>query len=92
MIHIAVTWRHESAADPIELFSELDDERFEVRKVEVFRDGRMQFAHASTQSGTSLLGILPVPPLEEIASDPQFTPRRITKEEFDAVWKAARSN
>jgi len=89
MTHIVVTWHHENPDEPVELFSELDDERFEVRKVEVFRDGRKCFADASANSGNTALGIVPVPPLDEIASDRQFTPRTITKEEFEATWVTA---
>jgi hypothetical protein len=37
MTHIVVTWHHQHPDEPVELFSELDDERFEVRKVEVSR-------------------------------------------------------
>lgn len=86
MTHIVVIWHHENLDDPVELFSELDDERYEVRKVEVFRDGRKCFADASAHSGNTALGIVPVPPLEEIASDRQFRPRTITRQEFEAAW------
>ncbi len=89
MTHIVVTWHHKNPDDPVKLFSELNDERFEVRKVEVFRDGRRCFADASATSGDTMLGIVPVPPLEEIASDREFTPRTITREEFEAEWIAA---
>ena len=89
MTHVVVTWHHENPDYPVELFAELDDERFEVRKVEAFRDGRKCFADASGHSGDTFLGIEPVPPLEEIGSDPQFTPRPITREEFEAAWLAA---
>ena len=89
MTHISVTWHHENPDDPVELLSELDDERFEVRKVEIFRDGRRCFADASAHSGNTALGIVAVPPLEEIASDRQFTLRIITREEFEAAWVAA---
>ena len=61
----------------------------DLKLVEVFRDGRKCFADASTNSGNTALGIVPVPPLEEIASDRQFTPRTITREEFEAAWVAA---
>ena len=89
MTHIAVTWHHENPDYPIELFSELDNARFEVRKVEIFRDGRKCFADVSNRSGETALGILPVPPLEEIALDHQFTPRLVTRDEFEAAWIAA---
>ncbi len=89
MTHIAVTWHHENADEPVALFSELDAQRYEVRKVEVFRGGRKCFADATAHSGNTALGIVPVPPLEEIALDRQFTPRTISKEEFEAEWVAA---
>jgi hypothetical protein len=89
MTHIAVQWHHGNPDDPVELYSELDEQRYEVRKVEVFRDGRRCFADGPQQSGRTRLGIVPVPPLEEIASDRQFTPRVITPAEFEAAWEAA---
>lgn len=43
---ISVQWLHSNPNYPIELLSELDNERNEVRKVEIFADGRMQFANS----------------------------------------------
>ncbi len=37
-------------------------------------------------SGSTRLGEEPIPPLSEIASDPQFEPIEITKEEFEEIW------
>jgi hypothetical protein len=42
---------------PVVLYSELDDNRFEVRKVEVFRDGRLGYADAVRSSGGTGLGL-----------------------------------
>ena len=89
MTYILVTWHHDNPDYPVELYSELDDERFEVRKVECFRDGRRCFADAAGHSGNTTLGTAPVPPLNEIASDRQFTAREITKEVFDQAFVAA---
>ncbi len=89
MTYILVIWHHENPDDPVALYSELDDERFEVRKVECFRDGRRCFADAAGHSGKTRLGVVPVPPLHEIASDRQFTAQEITKEAFAQQFVAA---
>src|SRR5262249_25192281 len=36
---IRVEWRHDSPDDPVVLYSELDAERWETRKVDVYADG-----------------------------------------------------
>lgn len=91
MKYIAVTWRT-NRGYPIELYSELDDQRYECRKVEVFADGRAEFADAVEQTGDTQLGEVPVPPLADIASDSQFVPREISASEFEAVWQSARQS
>lgn len=73
------------------LYSELDDQRMEVRKVEVFADGRMDYAGRMGHKGNARLGKVPVPPLDEIAADPEFEPVKINQGEFDAVWAKANS-
>ncbi|WP_224368903.1 DUF6881 domain-containing protein [Hyalangium versicolor] len=86
MKYLKVHWHHSSADTPVLLYSELDAERWEVHKVEVYRDGRHEFACDSVTTGSTRLGEVPVPPLEEIASDPEFSPTEISKEEFEKVW------
>ena len=87
---IAVRWLHSNSEDPIELYSELDAERNEVRKVEVFADGRAHYADANSSTGDTILGSIPIPSLAEIADDPQFVPHEIAVEEFESIWQAAR--
>jgi hypothetical protein len=74
---------------PVRICSELDENRYEVRKVEVFRDGSIGYAYDDIEAGPAGLGKLPVPPLEKIAQDPYeiFFPKEITKEEFEQIWK-----
>jgi hypothetical protein len=79
--------RHPS--EPTLLYSELDDARWETRKVEIFRDGKMGYASRITSSGLTGLGLEPVPPISIIASNPEFDPVEITKDEFDEVWDRA---
>jgi hypothetical protein len=87
MNYICVKWKHAFSDEPILLYSEMDDNRWEVRKVEIFADGRVGYATAVESSGGSHLGEAPIPSVQEIANDPQFEPTVITKEEFDAVWR-----
>ncbi len=44
MKYIRVKWNHLFSDEPVLLFSELDDARWEVRKIEVFRDGHQGYA------------------------------------------------
>lgn len=87
MQYIKVRWLHDDPDEPVLLYSELDEERWEVRKVEIYRDGRHELACDWLVTGTTRLGEVPVPPLEEIAADPEFEPTEITKEEFEEAWE-----
>jgi hypothetical protein len=89
MRYVRVAWKHVFPDDPILIYSELDDDRWEVRKVEVFRDGALGYASAKGSSRSLGLGLEPYPPLEEIAGDPQFEPVEITRQEFEDIWLRA---
>jgi hypothetical protein len=86
MKYIRVGWKHQNPDMPVLLYSELDASRWEVRKVEVFRNGRCGYASAEGSSGGTRLGQVPVPTLSEIALDPEFDPEEISREEFEKVW------
>lgn len=86
MQYILVRWVHNNPDYPVLLFSELDDSRFETRKVEIFLDGSRGYASDSEEVGETRLGIEPVPPISEIARDAEFQPVEITQEEFEKVW------
>ena len=90
MRYIKVRWVHDHPREPVWLFSELDDGRWETRKVEIFTDGSKGFASKEEDMGATLLGERPVPVLNQIASDPQFMPEEISREEFEEIWRARR--
>ncbi len=90
MKYVRVVWTHSFPDEPICLFSELDRARLEVRKIEVFRDGRRGWAGGGESSGGTELGEVPFPSLEEIASDSQFQPGEIDADEFEAEWRKRR--
>ena len=84
--YIRVRWLDPSPDDPVELWSELDPDRFELRKVEIWADGRVGYAAPKTAVGGATLGFEPVPTLEEMGADPQFAPETISQSEFDELW------
>jgi hypothetical protein len=91
MQYIKVIWKHDFKEEPILLYSELGGNRWEVRKVEVFRDGSYGYA-GDGREYRSGLGLMAVPSLDEIARDPEFEPCQISKDEFEAIWRAAQKN
>lgn len=93
MEYIKVKWIHSHPDEPTLLYSELDEERWERRKVEVFPGGLIGFATMteSTPLTKTKISLEPLPTLQEIASDPQFQPVEITKAEFEQVWSSRMS-
>ena len=89
MSFLAVQWHHTNPEDPIWLYSELNNERCEIRKVEVFADGLHDWAEGGRSTGAAQLSTRPLPSFEEVALQPEFTPREISHEEFEAVWRKA---
>ena len=89
--YVKVRWDHDFADDPVELFSELGEDRYEVRKVHVHRDGRADWADAGRETDTIGLGEVPFPPLAEISAQPEFHAEEITAAEFEAAWLRATS-
>ena len=87
MTYLKVRWIHKSPDDPVLLYSELDDERREIRKVEIFPDHSIGFASANSKAKDTRLGEVPVPSIEEIAADPEFEPREISLADFELIWR-----
>lgn len=86
MRYIKVKWNHSNPQMPVTLYSEIDDAGWELRKVEIFRDGSVGYASAAESRGDTGLGLVPIPPILEIAKDPAFEPSEITAKEFEEVW------
>ncbi len=87
LIYLAVNWIHSNPDEPVSLYSELDENLVELRKVEVFADGTAGYAGPNQQSGNTRLAILPLPSKEEIETEMQFQPRYISRDEFEEIWK-----
>ena len=86
VIAIDVMWNHDFDAGPVRLVSVLDENRYEIFKLEFFRDGRVGFADEKRSTLGTYLGLLPVPALSEINAEPQFEARETTMQEFRTLW------
>ena len=89
MNYLRVRWVHQYPNEPVLLLSELDTERYEVRKIEVFADGRKGFASSNKSFGGTVLGERPIPPPDEIALDRQFVVESTDANDFEAAWSEA---
>lgn len=86
MRYFQVDWLHENNEYPISIFAEIDDKGWEIRKIEVFRDGHKGFAEHLEDEGETMLGEKPWPEIEVIVSDDQFKARELSSAEFESEW------
>ncbi|MEV0028519.1 hypothetical protein [Nocardia sp. NPDC050793] len=92
MEYIRVAWSHEFDNEPIEFYSEIGDDRYEVRKVQVYRDGRREWAAENRETDTAFLAEAPFPSIDEIAEQADLRVWSISAEEFEREWDAATSS
>ncbi len=76
---------------PLLIWSELDDDRFEIRKVEIFKNGRMTFAPGGPDPSTWLADV-PIPLSSVISDGAEFTALDIDATQFEVVWQEALQN
>lgn len=89
MSYIKVRWLHSLEGEPYEILLELDRERYELRKIEKFKNGEIGFCSGSIDCNSSGLSELPVPSLDEINCDKQFIAESMSIEAFEDEWGRA---
>jgi hypothetical protein len=90
MTYLKLKWLEAGEKYPVWLYSELDAERWETRKVDVFADGTMAWADETTDDEmNTALGSTPAPTFQEIANDPEFEAEEISREQFEVIWNEA---
>ena len=87
--YLRVQWQHNFPEEPVELYSEVNDEGYETRKVQVFRDGRTERADADTETRMTGLSEVPIDPPGEIGLQDDFFPSVISRAEFERMWSQA---
>ncbi len=90
MRYIDVGWLHDDDTEPVRLLSEIDADGYEVRKIEIYRDGRAEYADAERSTGNAILGEREVPADNEIAADGQFRLNPTTGDQFERAWRVVR--
>ena len=91
MKYIRLYWIHDRRDMPVWLISELDDENWETRKVEIWRDGTKGYADRATSYGSTGLAQVPLPSFQELAELPGFEFEEISRAEFEQEWNARNS-
>ncbi|MFJ6607067.1 DUF6881 domain-containing protein [Streptomyces lydicus] len=84
-----VIWHHDFEEEPVTLFSEIDEEGYETRKVQEYRDQRLLRTDGSDETAEIGLSEGPVGKFEDVAAQPEFSAFALTEGDFEAVWRAA---
>ncbi|MFH7323633.1 DUF6881 domain-containing protein [Aeromicrobium sp. JJY06] len=91
MRYLQVHWNHGFSGDPVILYSEIDADGYEIRKVDEYANGRLDLADYGIETGNTSLGTAPTPTLEEINRDAQFRATPLDPEEFERIWDRAKA-
>ncbi|MEU1011017.1 hypothetical protein [Streptomyces sp. NPDC005890] len=68
-----VTWSRELQSEPVGFYSEIGRDGYEVRKIQLYQDGRALKAGKSHESAEIGLSEVPVGSIEDVASQPVFS-------------------
>lgn len=82
-------WKHHRSDTPVEIYSELDEERWETRKVEVFADGGLRYSDGVDSTGTCDLSDQPLPPIDPNFENRTLVATAIDESAFERMWDRA---
>ncbi|WP_405924584.1 DUF6881 domain-containing protein [Streptomyces sp. NBC_00035] len=87
MYYLKVLWDHNFEDQPSAIYSEIDAEGWEVRKVEIFRDGHSTFADRMGSTGNTILGEKEID-IRKVQSSDGLTFTEISHQSFEQIWKS----
>jgi hypothetical protein len=90
MQYLHVVWHHDFPSEPIAYYSEVGDDGWEVRRVQEYRDGRIEWADESHETDTVGLSEAAID-IAEIQSQAEFDLVFLEKGAFEEVWMRARA-
>lgn len=86
--YILLEWSHDLDDEPYKIYSEIDDQRYEVRKIELYKNGTAyRCDEKMIDPQIELADVVFPEDLDEISQDRQFFARYISKEEFEKMWE-----
>lgn len=89
MEYVWVTWHNEEEDEPSEVYSELDENRLEVRKVEFFKGG-ICFSYGEERGNYEALSKEPFPAdLRSMNLDGERDVKSISRRFFEEIWNQA---
>jgi hypothetical protein len=86
MEYLKISWLHRFEDEPVFLYSEIDGQRFENRKIEIYPDGSFGIANSNFHFGGTALSDTVMPGIEDISEDKLFIPELISQAEFELIW------
>lgn len=90
MKYLKTIWNHCHKEEPSIIYQEIDDSSFEIRKIEIMKDGQViGYASEAGEFGASILADQQIPTIEEINQEDEFIAVEITKIEFENAWNSA---
>ncbi len=82
-------WIDAPVDEPREYYDELDADRWSIRCVRKYRDGRFEAYSYASDNWRDVMPEVPMPPLADINAQEQFSAKVISKAEFETVWDQA---
>ena len=94
MVYLKLYWIHKKNNLPYIIYSELDEDRFEVRKVYIYKDSKMLYVSKIEVSSSSIfLSDQVIPQIDIIERsgniDNIFKASIIKQSQFEDVWNKA---
>lgn len=87
MEYVLLEWFHDIEDEPYLIYSEIDNQRYETRKIEVFKNGTyLRCGEEILNSSIDLADIAFPENIDEINQDKQFHAKYITKKDFEKIW------
>ena len=86
MHYVRIYWLNREDDEAEIQYSELDELRFECRKIELYPDGSFGIANSNFNFGGTALSVEPVPQPKDLNHNSQLVAEDLSPEEFEMVW------
>lgn len=90
MEYYKIQWIHNFEDEPVLIFSEVGEDKYETRKVEIYKNGKIGYAFENLEFNGAGLSEKPFPPLNELNGKDEYEEiltSEISIGEFEAIWQ-----